>query len=309
MASNNPRPEPELVSYVHDVSPLKKARKSNIDYFNFKAQTEKTVHQGVSFNKDFRDTMVEASSSKSPVKLKNYKCKANYFDNTKTDIQLDRKSHVATLSSAEFKHQKQSNPNANIMTCQKILAEGYDSKIVSVVGYVCLDSCYATRTNDSSRIDVYFNDDSGSIPLTIWNPEVRGVINGVYDIFNLAVRQITIAGGTQLILSTTESTVFKQSKSNVQKKAAEYKLSEVLSFPIESCFKSGTSIRCNKSTCRKLFSIDISGAKTNHYKCPCGNRVKFTAKNTVRCYKIMLDDDREVTIFQNQLDDYISKMK
>lgn len=51
----------ELVTYVHDVSPVKKARRSGVEYFNFKLQTEKNViHDGVSFNVNIKDPLDEA---------------------------------------------------------------------------------------------------------------------------------------------------------------------------------------------------------------------------------------------------------
>ena len=34
----------ELVTNVHSVSPVKKARRSGVEYFNFKVQTEKNVN-------------------------------------------------------------------------------------------------------------------------------------------------------------------------------------------------------------------------------------------------------------------------
>ena len=83
----------ELVTYVYNVSPVKKTRKSGVEYFNFKVQTEKNIiHDGVSFNVNIKDPLDEASLQKSPVKIKNFKQKANYRDNSKTDIELKSRS-------------------------------------------------------------------------------------------------------------------------------------------------------------------------------------------------------------------------
>ena len=74
-----------------------------MEYFNFKVQTEKNIiHDSVSFNVNMKDPLDEASLQKSPVKIKNFKQKVNYRDNSKTDIEINSRSSITLLADASF---------------------------------------------------------------------------------------------------------------------------------------------------------------------------------------------------------------
>ncbi|OWF35573.1 hypothetical protein KP79_PYT19283 [Mizuhopecten yessoensis] len=61
----------EVIGYIHQVSPMKKAAKNNAPYFNCLFQTDKaTFDHMVSFSPDKRALFLQAQETKSPLRLK-----------------------------------------------------------------------------------------------------------------------------------------------------------------------------------------------------------------------------------------------
>ena len=81
----------ELIAYVHSVSPSKRSRR-NTEYFNCKLQTKDSMVNSVSYKMDLRSKLEEASKSKKAISLSGYRHVANWKDNSKQDLQLNKKN-------------------------------------------------------------------------------------------------------------------------------------------------------------------------------------------------------------------------
>ena len=62
----------ELVAYVHDLSPIKKARTANTKYYKMKLQTENEVRDAVCYSTAKRQLLEISQQSLSPNKLLNF---------------------------------------------------------------------------------------------------------------------------------------------------------------------------------------------------------------------------------------------
>ena len=294
----------ELVSYVHSVSPVKKAKRSGIEYFNFKVQTENNVHEGVSFNVNIKEPLDDASAQKSPVKIKHFKQKANYRDNSKTDIELSQKSSVTLLRDTSLPYRNCPDQHPKIQSINNIFKDCCDKQIVSVCGYLNSENCFITEMIESCRKDVYLNDASGIITLSIWGPSIEKISkDGVYNIFNLTVREITTLEGNQLILNATDSTKFEvpTKSTKIQKMKPTFELFKTVHFPISACCPGVTQLKCR---CGKI-AVPIQ--QTNFYRCPsCKVSSRYSSLKTIRSYKLSFPG-HEVTIYQKQLECFMAR--
>jgi len=66
------------LAYVHNVSPIKKSKRSHVDYFNCKLQCKDMTYDSVSFKSEAHSILNTAADQKSPIKLTGYKRKANF---------------------------------------------------------------------------------------------------------------------------------------------------------------------------------------------------------------------------------------
>lgn len=88
------------------------------------------------YNKDVKSTLDEAQQSKSPIKLQNFKRKANFKNNAATDIQISRGTKIQVLEKASFPHCKLSKSISPKLKIKDIKLNSYDRQEVTVIGYI-----------------------------------------------------------------------------------------------------------------------------------------------------------------------------
>ena len=127
---------------------------------------------------------------------------------------------------------------AKIQSIHSITTSCFDKQIVSTSGYINSENCYVTELMDTTRKGVYLNDATGITTLSIWGSSIEKVSkDSVYNIFNLAVREINTFEGSKLVLSTTDNSEFETpSKSTkIQKIKPTFSLFRKVQFPISAC--------------------------------------------------------------------------
>jgi len=296
-----------LVAYVLAVSPTKRSRK-NFEYFNCKLQSKYEVYDSVSYKMDIRGTLQEASEKKSPVTLQGYKHIANWKDNKKQDIQMNKKTVVTHCNKADFKYNQTPMKNAILSSVDNIKAEGYDKKLVSVTGYVFVEGSPVEKMlykTLSYKKECLFQDASGTITLTIWGDFLQ-IINsdGMYDLKNVAVRKYD---DNQISISTTSETLVYKSKAQMTPRQGEkFILHRHEKFPIDSCTISSATQRCPK--CNEL--VPSSNSNQDFFKCvSCRTSTKFSKLPMLFTVKVTSSEapDTEITIFHQQLKEYFTK--
>ena len=134
-----------LVAYIHNVSPEKRSkRNSQCRYFNMSLQTEAGNFEAVSYRMETKQLFDSASKKKSLVQLTKFKRKANFKNNAIQDIEIGRFTLVTDAADASFAYAPLEKITAENVTVADIKNNGYDKKLVSIIGYVNIIDCYKT---------------------------------------------------------------------------------------------------------------------------------------------------------------------
>jgi len=255
----------------------------------------------VIYNKDAKSTFDDVQLSKSPIKIRNFKRKANFKNNTIRDIQINKQTKIQVLEKATFPHQKPSVPTLPKVQVKEIIATGYDHQAVTIIGYISLKDCYATTFKDSARKkEVYLNDGTGAIALTLWNDHIDNVkTGGVYEVSNVKVR--IFDGDDDKVLATISETTFNASNKKIVHKEAAFKLYRIMNFPVVDVEITNQKLICHK--CGKEAGELTPGMDI--IKCPCGVVSKSLQLKVSRLAKITIQENmEEITIFNSQLVEY-----
>lgn len=291
--------EDSLTCYIHDLSPVKKARSGNTEYYNFTVQTKQNVHQGVSFRMDLRDKLEKATEEKSPVKLKNFKRKVNWKDNSQQDIEINRNTKIED-SQAGFPHKKIKRDIAKQLKIKSILDNSYDRQAVTVVGFINIDSMATSAMDvngDTKRTDVFINDDSGIILLSLWNEKGNNLKSGVYEIQNAVVRELSNTS-TGFFLTTTNETSLTPSKHTVKKMPPPFELKTKVKFPIKTVVISHKNLKC--PLC--FASVDEKTSGNDFFQCSkCKASCKHSSLPIHFTIKIITEEGQEVVMYMPQL--------
>ncbi|XP_057291643.1 uncharacterized protein LOC130614240 [Hydractinia symbiolongicarpus] len=293
-----------LTCYLHDLSPVKRARNSSVGYYNFTVQTDETVHRGVSFRMDLRDKIEKAAESKSPVKLVNYKRKANWKDNSLQDIEVNRNTRLEECK-AGFAHKNIKKDVAKRQKIKTVLDSGYDKQMVTIIGYIDIDNV-AISTMDSSakRTDTFVNDDSGIVLVSFWN-EIANQLStsGTYELQNLSVRELNSTPVETVLTTTSESLILPWTKGNAIKQSSPpYQLKKSLHFPIKS-----VSISQKVYKCPRCFTqIEESTLGQDFFRCAkCKNSTKFSSLSSNVTIQLITNEGQEVVMYSTQLNQYL----
>ena len=287
--------------YIHELSPIKKARSGKTEYYNFTVQSKDSYHHGVSFRMDLREEFEQSASQKSPVKLKNIKRKANWKDNTKQDIEVNRTTKLEIAKSANFPFKKVKKDIAQITKIKLIQEEGYDRQVVSLVGYINVEKKAVLSMDQSSkRTDIFINDDTGVMMISVWNEKFDQIPkSGVYEVQNAVVRNFS-----DLMLTTTSETDFIPSALKISKSAPPYPLTTQMKFPV-----SNVSISCKTLKCPRCYSTIEQDNKlqgSDFFHCTkCKSSAKFSSLIAQIMATIQTKDGQEVKMYYPQLVQYL----
>ena len=282
------------------MSPVKTSR-NGVRYYNFKFQTKDDVIDSVGYSKDLKSTIDDAVASKSPVKLKNYKRKANYRDNTKQDIELGYKAKVQLLERIDFESKSPtSKSSASKVNVSDIFTKGYDHQVVTVVGYIFVNGCHPTTFKNTKKKEVYFNDKTKCIPLTLWGDHIDVTSNGNYIIQNITVRE----HHEEKTLSTTQETKFVPTKQETAHIQAPFELFQGLQFPIRDATVTSKKLVCYRCDNEIGFVPDKEEIK-------CTSCKRFIRTCELKASRIMhlsfKNQLEDVTMYQPQIEEYFSK--
>ena len=135
---------------------VEQENRSSILRFKFQTKTENIESVGYSTN--HKSTIDDAAANKSPVKVNYFKRKFNYRDNSKQDLELGRTTKIKLLSKFDFESKPPTRGPSAAKIDVKDIENAYDGQLVSVVGYIKADECYATKFKKTYKQEVYLND-------------------------------------------------------------------------------------------------------------------------------------------------------
>ena len=200
----------ELVGYVHSVSPEKVSNDGKKQYIEFKMQTgRKGYKRAVCFDKGLMSDISQLASDHSPLKMRN-------MSQTGTDIILTKRTKLEEANNSELDYEycalpDDGNNEKNIVHLEYVTdAKSYpEGSLVSVT--FIQTSTELKEVHYGSKVSCLREkcallDDSGWIPLTIWQAHFNSFEHGkIYAVGPLQVKEF----GTKY-LSTTSKTTCKE---------------------------------------------------------------------------------------------------
>ena len=249
-------------------------------------------------DKKARQALFTAEQQKSPIKLTGYKRKANFRNNNLQDIEINRKTAITILDSANFKHSTQQSNLADKKSVKDIKEHGYEKQLVSVEGFVQVNGCFQSNYNGSKFKEVYFNDKEAVITLALWNDCIDQVPeSGSFTLSNITVKRP--ADDQKPSLATNKATVITKAKISTKCLDPGYQLYKETWFPINDFVFSA-----KKVSCKKCFTkVDVNPGK-NFMKCSsCGVSSRYSALPIIRSARVSIGD-ASIMIYDSQLNQY-----
>ncbi|XP_057309886.1 uncharacterized protein LOC130647904 [Hydractinia symbiolongicarpus] len=293
-----------MVAYVQNLSPEKRSKRNpNCRYYNMQLQTNDGSFEAVCYKPGAKRLFEEACTQKSAIKLTRFKRKANYKNNLIQDIEIGKFTTVSG-DTANFPYVGLKKDVAQLTTVVDIKYHGYDKQMVSVEGYINVNECYQSAYSQfSSKKEVYFNDDTNAIVLTLWDDCINLVPrSGTYKLSNVIVRCLESYKDEPVIISTVSSTVIEISVVNIKQMMPAFTINRIKKFPILDFNISARNKKCPK--CKTNAAAD---SLTDFFKCiSCSSFSRYSKLETMRTVKVTFEEDKEkeVTIFGMQLQDY-----
>ena len=201
---------------------MKRARNSNIEYFNAVFQDEKdSFNRVVCYSPEKRKKLEQLSTAKSPVKLvsiKKYPSKLKLFKN---EISINAKTVVTegavTFDYEDFEAVKDDAPFTKLVDLPSTKnlpnmpsSSKEERNFVSVKVFVKVSDFPKVMVilpylaEPIEKIEVCANDETGVIPLTLWGESVNKLCeDGTYSIINAVSKK---QRNGQLYISTNTST-------------------------------------------------------------------------------------------------------
>lgn len=177
--------------YLHNISPLKTAGTSKRKYFNLIVQCKDRPVRAVCYSPEKRAELHALASTKSPVKLNNYKQPSNGDD----DFVITKFTKITPLDKNEidFPFSEELTATAtgkplNISLIHKLAAEQLicvKAKVVSLSGVKVL----STRYGPLKKQDVIIADPTAYIKIVLWGDYVGTLnLNQTYALNNVKVK-------------------------------------------------------------------------------------------------------------------------
>ena len=119
-----------MIAFVHRVSDLHKSPTKNINYFNFDLQSKEETIRAVAFKKELKETFDSAGSNKTPLKLTGFKRKADHFNQSLQNIEINSRTTITLLTqdNVDFKHDAgKPLKSAKLTSVKEILEKGYEN--------------------------------------------------------------------------------------------------------------------------------------------------------------------------------------
>lgn len=172
---------------------------------------------------------------------------------------------------------------------------------MTVTAFLNIEDGYTSKFKTNNKRDIYLNDATGIITLTVWGDENIAMISksGTYALTNLNVRLVN----EEAILSTIPNTkIVKSTGIQIEKIVPSNPLHTRHKFPVRDLVISAQLIKCPKCN-----GDSQTTPASNFFKCSSCNAV--TRGSNVQVHRVIkvTIDDIEVTIFQPQIQEYCQK--
>lgn len=176
--------KPELIAYVHNLSPVRRNRKNTMDYSTLRLQLDEkdASKEALCFSKTKRKLLVEKEAARSPIKLTKYTYTADM-----QKIIINDFTQVAPVNEIEQSFQYRENKlEYTLSTLEGVKEEGNEEENFSVVAKIVRLPPAKTvgKEKEWKVANANVADCTGSIEMEFWNDFIELVSIGDCYRFN-----------------------------------------------------------------------------------------------------------------------------
>ena len=200
-SSSNKRPTSPLITYVQNLSPIKRSKRGSTPYFNIKLQTALANQPAVCFSHSKRSFFDEKAATKTALKIERY--------NTSQDgrtIFINDMTRLSSPATSEYNFQFVESYNSNTLTLQSILQNALDMDMIDIIAKVVYKDKESQIVGSMKlkKSTCYTADETANSKLILWENNIDDVDVGEVYCFN----QIRLRRDKEtVVLNSTRDTV------------------------------------------------------------------------------------------------------
>ena len=170
---------PEIIAYIHNVSPKKRNKRDTTDYSTLELQVDDAsgFHKALCFSKTKRKLLVEKEQSRIPIKITRYTRTSD-----KKKIIINDMTQLANVNDLEYSFQhEEKDANETFSTVEEAVNDEVGSESVNILAKIV--KIYPTKdvrkNNDSWKVAKAVGvDATGKINMEFWNDYILQVTVG-----------------------------------------------------------------------------------------------------------------------------------
>ena len=302
-----------VIGYIHNLSGLWKGAKCK--WFDMQLQTSPDKRMSaVCFSKEKYNIFAEKESSITPVKISNYIIGQSWDESADEEIRINDMTVVQTPASSEYSFQYAADDqNKTKITPLSVIDSQTESGCFVNIKEKLTKGCKPeiVGKNKLQMLKCAITDDTGVLPITIWEDEIENVNNGcVYHVYNVGVR----IRDHSKCLTTTRTTRFFEEEGDALQQVDDSTATEML-LPLSDATAKVESIRSVDvelfKSCVECSAKIPPAIHTMILKClRCGHRMRFDhCKVTLACkITIVAEDDSvlSLTVFSEVIEECLN---
>lgn len=265
IGSDNAKPSDDsqsgdLVGYIHEVSPTKVSAKGST-YFSFYIQDKERVSKAICFSPEKHKLVQSKAESCTPCKLTKYNKNSNK-DTDDNVVWVNKNTRIddAPDTLVDFPYEK-IEVEVPTLTSVQDLRDVKVNQLVTLQGKVIFGTNTPEKVGSKgyTKLDGFFIDQSGTVPLTIWNETIQLLEEGTYyEAQNVRLRQYN----SEKYITSTPTSVFKQLS------GSQPAISEEI---VKAATTKATMSQPQEVLCHDIQSVEI----IQYYSCvTCAKRVQ-----------------------------------
>ena len=305
---NGPLPSPEapqIIAYVHNISPLKRNKKNTIDYTTLTLQTDAfTTQPALCYSKAKRKILDEHETKRAPIKITRYTKSAD-----KTKIVINDKTLLTKPDQMDYTFQYCDDSDQPVTPLSDLLTENASKEdnitVCAKVVKVSAPKNVVTRQSRANKVsEMILLDNTGTMMLDLWNEQISQVqIDCVYRFTSLS----TSYWNNSKKLTSTVNTAIKQTfqaelcslqfnQSDPTQMENEHTIHVPMISTVEEVQRNKTCCNCNK----RIIQLESIVVKCNY----CSHTMRASNCST-KLYvnvNVQIDDQsKTLTIFDHTL--------
>ena len=288
-SSSNKRLTSPLITYVQNLSPIKRSKRGSTPYFNIKLQTALATQPAVCFSHSKRSFFDEKAATKTALKIERY-----ITSQDGRMIFINDMTRLSSPATSEYNFQFVESYNSNTLTLQSILQNALDMDMIDIIAKVVYKDkeSQIVGSMKPKKSTCYTADETANSKLILWENNIDDVDVGEVYCFN----QIRLRRDKETVVlnSTTDTVITKKLDSDLtnlvlesitpRDESMELSLKVDYIYSIQELSRFKQCLHCQKKiqqvTASAIVKCDHCGHVLRNSVCKENLMVKFLVKKS-----------------------------